>query len=178
MKRKGKRSFTLVEIGIVTVILVMVFIALFMVLNVGQLSYSFNSERIRLNEKSREALYWITHDVRQTTATEILSNPHSPSQISFRVCSGFEGGNPVASDNEIAYTYDPMTQMLIRLDRNSDFTLQFPNMIEQPFDLSELDNGILIVSITLEGTARGKVITVTAHSEIKIRNELGGGGSW
>jgi len=172
-ERSSLTGFTLVEIIIVTVILLMVTGVLFMVMNVGDISYSLNSEKIALYERARVALYWITRDVRQTTAAEILSDSNNPSSshIKFRICSGFETDSPQLTSEYIEYTYDSNEQRLTRRDNNNNFTLTFGNITAAPFDITEPADSKLIVNIKMQNTVRGRPLTARLHSEIKIRNE-------
>ncbi len=168
---KKRSGFTLIELSIVMTILLMVFAALFMVINVGNLSHSLNVEQIRLYEKAREAMRWISRDVRQTTAAEIMGNDYSDSELTFRIYAGFDSGAPQWSGATIVYQYDAGSGQLTRTDNNSGLVLVFEDIVAAPFDVSELGSNIVNVTVSLQSAVRNRQVNADLNSEIKIRNE-------
>lgn len=153
-------------------ILTIIVAALFMVLNIGNFSNSVSSTKLSLQQEARKIIEWITKDVRQTAAYQISNNDPSTNHIKFKVCLGHDGADLLWSSDFIEYTYDPTSQTLVRFDYASGRSWQFNNVVESPFNISQLiTDNLLIVTITVQKQALGSINpSVSLAAEIKIRN--------
>lgn len=166
-------GFSLIEILVTVLILVVIFSGLFFVLNIGRFSSTTSSEKLELQEQVRRVTDWIVKDVRQTVAYQIANNQPSSTHIKFKVCLGHDGNDRIWSDDFIEYTYDSDLNRLIRADYDTGQIWNFDNIIAEPFDIGAVSsNNALVVTITGQRQRIGLPnMTSTLTANIKIRNE-------
>jgi len=195
--RTKSSGFTIIEVLLAAVLLAAILSALFLTLNVGQLSNPINSARVELQDNVRRLLYWIARDVRDTSSGEIAANSPSSEHIKFRQVQGLDTatGYYILSTSYIEYAYDAENKKITRNSLDSTGSIlqswTFENITQPPFftrdslgavvPLSQsylLSNRKLIVDINAEKsvcTVRiGQDCLNLAFSlteEIKIRNE-------
>lgn len=171
VSRSERQAFTLVETLIVAGILGIIFSAVFSVFNLSNLSHSIVSTKLSLQAEARNVMEWIAKDARQTSAYQISNNNASSSYIKFKTCTGHDGTTLLWSSDFIEYNYNSSSQSLTRTDYGTGNTWNFYDIITAPFDVSQLANNILGVTIDVQKDAIGTVAPrINLTMEIKIRN--------
>ncbi len=191
------RGFTIIEALLTSVLLAAVFSALFLTLNIGQLSSPTNSAKAELRDSTRRLLFWIARDIRDTSSGEITANSPSSNHIKFRQVLGLDTatGYYILSSGYIEYVYDPANKKITRNTLDSTGNLLqnwvFENITESPFFTRDSFGAVvplsqsylqssrkLIVDINVEKSVCEVRInqnclnlTFSLSEEIKIRNE-------
>ncbi|MFH0856213.1 MAG: prepilin-type N-terminal cleavage/methylation domain-containing protein [Candidatus Omnitrophota bacterium] len=119
-KRNSAAGFTLVEVLVTSVILAVLVTALFLVLNLGQSSWTNADTGIQLRQEIARALMFMSQELKQTSAAKIdLTLNSSAGSISFRIPQDPDGDGYVvdASGNidwspEINYSLNSSGQVL------------------------------------------------------------------
>lgn len=172
-------ALTLVEVLVTSLILGIIITALFLTLNIGNLSIKTTELKSETISQARMITDWLIQDLRQTFAYEIRNNDPSSGHIKFRLCQGHDGRSIQWSEDYIEYIYDNINQTLIRFDYNYNPPREnvFKNIIvenidNEPFDLSQLNSNKITITIRVS-KANWQVpqITQSLISEAKIRNE-------
>lgn len=184
---RSNRGFTIVEVLSTAFILIVVFAALFSVLNVGEFSNTVSSAKADLQAKVRTAMDSILKDVRQTSIIQINSNDPSPTHIKFKKVTGIDNttGSYSLSDNYIEYTYDADLLSLVRNEVNAGGTVlksqTFNDITEAPFYSSTgvplvaggiLSSKKLVLVVAGKNNIRGGLnLSFSLTEEVKVRNE-------
>lgn len=127
-KLTRNKAFTLVEVLIVAFISVVLFGALFMVLNMGDLQSRIGGTRIEVQGEVRRAMDWMSRDLRQTSRGQMsvlnasaasfagLGTPEVFETPDFPICTGFNpgAGGIQWSTYTISYDFDPTNQTITR----------------------------------------------------------------
>ncbi|TRZ96160.1 hypothetical protein D4R78_01525 [bacterium] len=195
--RANQGGFTIIEALLCTLFITIIFSALFLTLNIGQLSSPANAAKIELRDNLRRLLDWITRDVRNTSRGEIAANNPSADYIKFRQVQGMDTqtGYYILSSDYIEYAYNSIDQKITRnlLDSSGNVlqSWEFGGITQSPFYTRDslgalvvlsqgllLNSGILIVDIRAEKQVCEVRInqnclnlTLALSGEIKIRNE-------
>ncbi len=188
----NKRGFTLLEVLVTLTIFGAIVAAMFASLSIGKLSFSIGSSKIEVQAKARLITDWIVKDSRQAFLTDIINNSPSGSHIKFRQVTGINTttGQYILSPDSIDYTYNSVTQKIIRsvIDSSGNTlttkTREFNNITNPPFftvdgtgvtvaltgaDLSNSQR--LIILIQTQKRLRGTIsIPHAIRAEVKIRN--------
>lgn len=171
MPVKGTGGITLVEVLVTAFILGIIISGIAVVLNVGNLSNNISTSKVALQRQARTVLDWIIKDVRQTSAYQINNNAPSSNHIKFQVCAGHDGVNLLWNSDFIEYTYDTANQTLTRNDSGSGGEWVFSDITASPFDLSNITNNFLRITVQMEKSALGLIRPrVNLSAEVKIRN--------
>lgn len=187
--RVKKSGITLVEVLVAAFILLIIMSALFVVLNVGELSNTIVGAKLEVQQEVRRAMDWMVKDLRQTDrklllVTDQFGNP-VPKQFNdpaiaigdpftdplFSICIGYGvvSGN-LWSSNQIGYTYDAANQRIVRSDSGTGNTWQFNHINSLTFTKTGLNS--LLIEIVGQRTAIGTIApTFTLQEEVKLRNE-------
>lgn len=182
-KRVG---FTLVE-GLVTVFILLLLIsALFLVLNIGNLSESISATKIQVQQEVRRAMDWMVKDLRQTDRMRLrltnsegepdkqfnsLSDGEIFTDPQFQVSIGYDTTTKeiIPSPNQIGYTFDATNQRITRTDLGTNQAWKFNYIANLEF--RKVSRDILRVTISGEKTARGTIRpSFTLQEEVKLRN--------
>lgn len=192
--RVKKSGITLVEVLVAAFILLIIMSALFVVLNVGELSNTIVGAKLEVQQEVRRAMDWMIRDLRNTdrmrlqvTVTDQFGNPAQKqfgdptiaigdpfTDPLFSICIGYGvvSGNlgNLWSSNQIGYTYDAANQRIVRSDSDTGNTWQFNHINSLTFTKTGLNS--LLVAIIGQRTAIGTIApTFTLREEVKLRNE-------
>lgn len=192
-KRGG---FSLVEALIVSLILSVILGALFITLNIGQMSFATSLSKIALQSQVRLTMDWLVKDLRQSISWNIASiaapnNDPTTTHLKFNLWSW----NSVTSTWDLSpdfieYNYDALEEKLTRTHYNdttkTTMTLEFANIVEAPFYTTYINTGDpanvmnadslrnnrkLIIVISGQKLVRGSLyVPFYLKSEVKIRN--------
>lgn len=195
--RAKKRGFTLAELLIASLIFSVILAALFITLNIGQLSFSTSSAKIGVQSQVRLAMDWLIKDLRQAISWNIASisapyiNDPTTTHLKFNLWSWNSGTSTWdLSADFIEYNYDAVAEKLTRVYYNdttkTTMTLEFDNIVEAPFYTAYIDAGNpanildadqlrinrrLIIVINGQKLVRsGLFVPFNLKSEVKIRN--------
>lgn len=184
-----KSGITLVEVLVVAFILLIIMSALFLVLNVGNLSNTIGGAKLEAQQQVRMAMDWMVKDLRQTDRMRLLVRDESgdpltqaqfntfsipPPQIVtyplFNICTGYSISGNLWSSNQIGYTYDAVNQRIVRSDSGTGNIWQFNHITSLTFTKTGLNS--LLIEIVGQRTAIGTIApTFTLQEEVKLRNE-------
>jgi prepilin-type N-terminal cleavage/methylation domain-containing protein len=181
------RAFTLVEVLIAALIFSVILACLFVVLNIGHISFTINSAKLDLQSYVRLVMDRIVKDTRDTNLLEINSNNPLVSHIKFRKVTGIDNvsGSYTLSPDYIEYNYDNVLSELSRniVDANGIILRSslFPNITQSPFysvpgvplvDNAILNSKSLVIVITSQKQAKNSLfLNFSLTEDIKIRNE-------
>ena len=177
-----RNSFTLVESLVAAFILIVIITALFLVLNIGDLSNTVSGAKLELQQEVRRAMDWMVKDLRQTDRMRLLcidSNGNPNQQFNsladkevftdpvFPISTGYDGTSIIWSSNQIGYSFDAVNKKIIR--SNTTQTWEFNNIFNLEFRKISLN--LLHITISGETTARGNIRpTFNLEEEVKLRN--------
>jgi type II secretory pathway component PulJ len=189
-----KRGFTILEVLVAAVILIVVLSGLFGVLSVGDFSNSISSAKINLQSDVRRAMGWISRDLRTAISWDVALSDNNPSttHLKFHLWSWDTATDTwLLSASYVEYSYDAATKKLSRhLVENGVVTQnwEFNNIIEAPFyttyvgrsdpanelnanDLLNNRNIIIVVAEERQVRYRGSLsLTYSLKEQIRIRN--------
>lgn len=69
---KKVKSFTLIEVLVVTGILSLIIIGLYSVVRIANISYSTDAVLTHLAQQTRQVMFWITKDMREATEVDLV----------------------------------------------------------------------------------------------------------
>jgi type II secretory pathway pseudopilin PulG len=167
------KAFTLIEVLITSAIFIVIAGMLIFVLNAVHLSDRVNIAKLSVEQNARNIMGWIVKDVRQTSSYQIINNLPTNGHIKFKQCIGHDGSNLLWSSEFIEYIYNPINNTLTRrqIDGLSVKSWEFDNIMVPPFDITELINNKLTVTVTVRENAIGNINPqVTLTTEIRLRN--------
>ena len=179
------KAFTLVEVLVVTFISLILFSAIFMVLNMGEFQNRIGSTRIDVQQEVRRALDWMIKDLRQTNRNIInvtnasaltfvgLGTPEVFELPDFAICQGFAAGTIVWSPYTINYDLDAPNQTVIRTRSDTGQELKFNhinNLIFTKIGTSTLQIDISGQKVAKSSSAGNITQVFNLTEEIRLRN--------
>jgi len=185
------KAFTLVEVLVVTFISVIIFSAIFMVLNMGEFQNRIGSTRIDVQQEARRALDWMMRDMRQTHRTFMnvtnetgylvwfvdVPNGQAFSDPELQLCTGYDvaTGETSWTPYTIRYEFNATSQTVTRTDSNTAQVLRFNNITDLTFTCIDHLN-LLRVNITAQKVAKsspaGNITQVfNLSEEVRLRND-------
>ncbi len=194
--RRNNKSFTLVEIMIVTAISTVLFGAIFLALNTGENTNTIGNANLDLQQEVRRVLDWMIRDFRQTrgnimTATDsagtvgvIYNNIGSAagtdqtfSDPIVPLCTGYVIGAGATFDHQVTYAYDAVNQKVTRTFTNLITGEQFQFFFNHISNLvfTRIDDYMMHIDIAGQiiakrGPAGNQVKNVALAEELKFRN--------
>ncbi len=181
-----QKSFSLIEVLVATAISVVIFGAIFMVLNMGEFSNRVGAVRIDLQQEVRRALDWMIRDFRQTNTTQMtvgggsavfsdLTDGDIFTDPQFFLCSGYNTAtSTVTWGDEISYSIvpdpaDPPRQMIVRNNLTTGTQLIFRHITGLVF--SKLAANQLSIDITGQRVApRSPPQNLVLSEYVRLRN--------
>lgn len=189
--RHKRSGFSLIELAIASLILLVISACLFMTLNIGQLSFPVISTKIEVQSKVRLAMDWILKDLRQAISWNIASDPNNPTvdHLKFNLWTWNSVTNTWdLSNSYIEYIYDANSKTLTRtrVENGQTMVLEFSDLDDSPFyttyvvvndpsnvlEAVQLRNNRKLI-IVLKGlkNVRGTLnVPFNLKAEVKIRN--------
>ena len=164
--------------------------ALFVVLNVGNLSNTIGGAKLEVQQEVRRAMDWIIMDLRNTDRMRLLvrddtGDPLTENQFNrfsngvivtnplFNICIGYSVSGNLWSSYQLQYSFDVSNQNIIRTripDLGTNTFWTFNHITNLTFTKIGLNS--LLVEIVGQKTAIGTIApTFTLQEEVKLRNE-------
>ena len=181
-------GFTLVEVITVVTILLVLLAGLFSALSIGDLSGLIGGAKLEIQQQARNALDWMTKDLRQTsrnklTITDVYGQNMTFADPSlgandtftkprFYICMGYypENSSINWTANQTEYEFDATNRTVIRTDYGTGNIIQFNKISNLTF--TKIDRDSLSIDITAQETTRGNATTtVNLQGEVSLRNE-------
>lgn len=165
-------GFTIIEALLTALFLGVIFGALFLTLNIGQLSSSTNAGKVELQDKVRRLLDWVSRDSRHTTSGEIAANNPSSSYIKFRQVLGLDTGTGyyILSSDYIEYAYDlankKITRRLLDSSGNTLNSWEFDNITKPPFYTRDSGGAIVPLSQSYLLSSRRLIVDIDAEKQV------------
>lgn len=187
-----RKSFTLIEVLIVSAIGAMVISALFMAFTTSNISFPLTTASIDLQSKVRNIASWIAKDVRQAVSWDIadVGNNPTPSHIKFKQVVGMDVVTETytLSNYHIEYSYDNANSTITRnvlVGAAVTQTVTYDGIITAPFFTENgtgnevaLNKNDLLTSAKLVVKVQGQKEFLAGSSVfhnvtvgVKIRNE-------
>ncbi len=187
------RGVTLVEVLVAIFISMVIFSALFMVLNMGELQNRMGSTRIDVQQEVRRAMDWMVKDLRQTQGARISvinasGGPDTfetlgPAEVfeapEFPVCIAFVPGTGSGtgitwSPYTITYDFDAANYTATRTDSGTGQVHSFKNIGDLVF--TKIGTYTLQIDISGQKVARsglgGEIIQYyNLSEEVRLRND-------
>jgi len=161
------KGFTLVEI-LVTVLILSFFIGgLFMVLNMGGMTYSTDLCLLDLQQQARLAMHGMIRELRQTNEESGRGNLNivSATEITFSIPSGTYSDPWIGP---IRYYLNNLENQIIR---------EYPAGTEKPI-ANDIDNlvfsltgNLLEIQLSCAKTARRRELSFSLREQVRLRNE-------
>lgn len=161
--------------------------ALFVVLNVGNLSNTIVGAKLEAQQEVRRAMEWMIMDLRNTDRMRLQVidpdvDPVNRIQFNvstgtitdplFNICIGYAVSGNLWSSNQIGYTYDAVNRRIVRSDSGTGNTWQFNHINSLTFTKTKTGLNSLLIEIMGQKTAIGTITpTFTLQEEVKLRNE-------
>jgi prepilin-type N-terminal cleavage/methylation domain-containing protein len=182
------KGFTIVELMVVSLITGIIMSALFMTLQVGELTYEIGSAKVDLESEVRTLVDWISRDLRQAKIQEMNNNTPATDHIKFSLWTWNNTTNTTnLKSSYIEYSYASANQTLSRNYRDEGstiFTVNFKNITMAPFYTSytnETSNSFsnatlltsrkIIVAVKKTKVVKNKNLNFSMVEEVRVRNE-------
>ena len=159
------KGFSLVEILVSVLILSFLIAGIFMVLNVGDMSYSTDMGLIHLQQQARLAMDGMTRELRQADADSII-DPEGADSITFNAPLAL---NPTQWIGPITYQLDANQNQIIRTLAGVPQKIVGNNISSLSFDKND---NILDIELTCQiTTTRRRDLSLSLREQVRLRNE-------
>lgn len=186
-----RKSFTLIEILIVTSLLVIILAGILLLFNVGQSSLPRGLAQVEAGSRSRLILNRVVNDLRSAYLADIANNNPSCSYIKFRKVKGIDtsDGNYILAENYIEYSYDQEAESLFYFKKTQEgdvlSTVEYQNISQDIFYTLNSEGNkiclnrddlnarkfIIVDLVVAEQIAGGGDVSFSLSQKVKIRNE-------
>ena len=157
------KGFSVVEIVVSVLILTFLVAGIFMVLNVGDMSYDTDMGLIHLQQQARLAMDGMTRELRQA---DISADPDGADSITFNAPLAL---NPTQWIGPITYQLDSNQNQIIRTLAGVPNKILGNNISSLSFDLIG-DN--LDIELTCQiTTTRRRDLSLSLKEKVRLRNE-------
>lgn len=162
------RAFTLIEILISVFILSVVFSGVYMFLNMGEITYSADMGLLELHQQTRQAMYWMVGELRQTTGIPDISSNGERITFNTFTASGIQYYRD-ATQNQIIREYPTGTPRILC---NYITSLSFCcwHDTTSSCDTSCSDSNLVKIQLNADKTIKGGGLSSSLKEQVRLRN--------
>lgn len=165
--KKLMKGFTLVELLVVVGIFGLMIAGILGVFNAGILSQDTAFLKLDVQPSARMAMDWLIKDMRQTDSIHI--SVQQADRVVFQKSTGVGSWGSNLEYKLAADGLDAFKKMITRTDSSNGAVNKFRNIQSFSLNYSEIGSNLVAVTITAGKTYRGRTITFSLYSKVKLR---------
>ena len=157
------RGFTLVELLVSVIIVSFLMMGIFMILNIGNMTYNSDLGLLDLQQQARQAMHGMSRELRQSRDSEI--SIISDSQIIFSIPPQDYGSGWIGP---ISYYLDTLENQIIR-----EYPAGTERIVANDVNglIFSLNNNLLDIQLTCTKTVLQRDLAFSLNSQVRLRNE-------
>ena len=169
MKQNSEKGFTLVELLVASVVFVIMVMMAGAILSAGQDHARLAGGKIDLEEATRESLYKMGLEIRQSSPDH-FTIAEDGNSLDFQIPESVDDAGTITWSSTITYQIGGNGTQLVRFDSGTDETTVLANDI-QTLEFSSLNDNTIQFDVTAQRElVDGRVLSVSSTGEARFRN--------